>query len=135
MTEAAQWKKNLIFIVLIEITVCGWPCRTTPTHYPDSKPTSLCSYFLKLLSEEAANTHFIVFGLQHSSMLTTLWFDLTGALTHGLQHSSMLTTLWFDLIGALTHGLQHSSMLTTLWFYLTGALTHGLQHSSMLTTL
>jgi hypothetical protein len=35
---------------------------STRIHYPDSEPTSLCSYSL-VVSEEAPNTNFIVFGL------------------------------------------------------------------------
>jgi len=44
----------------------GWifvVCRSTRTYYPDSEPTSLCSYSLMRPSREATDTNFIVFGL------------------------------------------------------------------------
>ena len=39
-------------------------CRPTRTHYPDSEPTSFCSFSLCcVFSKEATNTILIVFGL------------------------------------------------------------------------
>ena len=40
-----------------------YTCCCTPTHYPDSEPTSLCSYSLMLLlNGEVANINFVIFG-------------------------------------------------------------------------
>ena len=52
-----------IYCQLTETTVCGQTCCATRTHYPDSEPTSLCSFSLMLhVSREATNINLIVFG-------------------------------------------------------------------------
>jgi hypothetical protein len=40
-------------------------------HYPDSEPTSLCSYCV--FSREAVNINFIVFGLTQQGFKTTIY--------------------------------------------------------------
>ena len=42
------------------------------THYPDSEPTSLCSFSF-LLSVEATNTNFVVFGLTRLGLEPTIY--------------------------------------------------------------
>ena len=43
------------------------------THFPDSEPTSICSFSLMLHSGEATNTNYIVFGLTRSGLEPTIY--------------------------------------------------------------
>ena len=55
-------------IVVLKLnTVRGYTCCSTSTHYPDSEPTSLCSFSLMLLAQQRRNKqHFFkVFGLSN----------------------------------------------------------------------
>ena len=49
-------------------------CRSTRAHYSDSEPTSQCSFSLMLvLSGEAINTNFKVFGLTQPGLEPTIY--------------------------------------------------------------
>jgi hypothetical protein len=49
-------------------------CHPTLTHYPDSEPTSLCSFSLMpVFSGESTNTNFIVFGLTRLELEPTIY--------------------------------------------------------------
>ena len=67
-----------------ETTVRGQTCHFTRTHYPDSEPTNLCPFSL-MLSGEALNTNFIVFGLTLSGFESTIYH------TRG-EHANQYTT-------------------------------------------
>ena len=47
-------------------------CRSTRSHYSDSEPTSLCSYSI-MLSGEALNTNFKVFGLTRPGLESMIY--------------------------------------------------------------
>jgi len=50
---------TLSYINCIHKTYHRQTCQSTGTHYPDSKPTSLCSYSKRcMFSREAINTNF-----------------------------------------------------------------------------
>ena len=42
---------------LTETAVRGWTCRSTRTHYPDSEPTSLCSFSIILRAWQRSNKY------------------------------------------------------------------------------
>ena len=50
------------------------PCRT---HYSNSEPVNLCSFFFMMRAWRSSNKY----------QLYILWFDPTGARTHDLLHS------------------------------------------------
>ena len=60
-----------------ETTIRGKTCRPSPTHYPDSEPSSLSSYSMKLRAKRRSSKY----------QFYSLWFDPTGARTHILPHS------------------------------------------------
>ena len=62
---------------LTETTVCGYTCRSTLIHYPDSKPTSLCSFSLMQHTQRRSNKY----------QFCSLWFDPIRTRTHDLPHS------------------------------------------------
>jgi hypothetical protein len=53
MRSARPTRLVEFFIVLTH----WWTCRPTRTHYPDSEPTSLCSFFLMLYSLQRSNKY------------------------------------------------------------------------------
>ena len=62
---------------LTETTVCGYTCRSTLIHYPDSEPTSLCSFSLMQHTQRRSNKY----------QFCSLWFDPIRTRTHDLPHS------------------------------------------------
>ena len=50
-----------------ETTMYGKTCTSTRTHYPDSEPTSLCSYSLMQRAQRRSNNY----------QLYSLWFETT----------------------------------------------------------
>ena len=66
------------------------------THYPDSVPTSVCSYTLLLYAQRRSSKY------QYYS----LWFDLTGARAHNINN--LLSSLFFKLVYIhCTYPLSH----------------------------
>ena len=51
-------------------------------HYPDSKPTSLCSLSIMLHSREATNTNFMVFALTRLGVQPTIYYTRDGHANH-----------------------------------------------------
>ena len=59
---------------LTETPVRRQTCRPTGTHYPDSEPTSLCSFSLMLCAQQRNNKYqFIVFGLTDLGLRPTIY--------------------------------------------------------------
>jgi hypothetical protein len=56
--------------------------HSTRMHYPNSKPTSLCSLSLMLHSTEATNTNFIVFALTRLGLQPTIYYTGDGHANH-----------------------------------------------------
>jgi hypothetical protein len=72
-------------LIFTETTVCGKTCCSTLKH-PYSEPTSLCSFSVILwladmLSREAINSNFIVFGLTRSGFEPTIYSTSDSMLT------------------------------------------------------
>ena len=73
--------------------VCGQTCHPNQTHYPDSEPTSLCSFSLMLrVQRRSKNVNFTVFGLTRSGLEPTIY------LTRG-EHTNHYTTDAVKLFG------------------------------------
>jgi hypothetical protein len=72
------WSNALKANSLTITPCCESVRRPIQTHYPDSEPTSLCSYSLMLLAQRRSSKY------QFYSPL----FDATEALTYNLPHSS-----------------------------------------------
>ena len=87
-----QFEKKLFFLVLNQ-QFTGRHVAPLKTHYPDSEPTSLCSYSLILCTKQrAANTNFIVFGLTHLG-LESLIYHTQG---EHANHDTSGAILFFD---------------------------------------
>ena len=59
---------------LTETTVHRQTCRSTRTHYPDSEPTSHCSFSLILRAQRRSNKY----------QFNGIWFELTGVRTYDI---------------------------------------------------
>jgi predicted HTH transcriptional regulator len=58
-------RRNMLTIRWTLGLMLSTSCQSTRTYYPDSKPTSLCSFFSSCTAFilEATNSNFIIFGL------------------------------------------------------------------------
>ena len=88
MMRSALYQNNMLSWILqcqiTKTTVRGQTCRLTRTHYPDSEPTSLCSFSLMLRAYKRSK----------NINLYSLWYDPTGARTHdaALEASTLTIT-------------------------------------------
>ena len=74
MMRSALYQTNMLSQIflqcqLTEIIIRRQTCLLTRTHYPDSEPTSLCSFSLMLRAQRRSNKY----------QFYSLWFDLIGS--------------------------------------------------------
>ena len=49
------WTAEFDFFIVLAYRVRGYTCCSTRTHYPESEPTCICSYYLTYLEEKQQN--------------------------------------------------------------------------------